>query len=163
MVVKWFFLFLHMYFSLRFYYSDPLLPNHLSKQFSSLSLFATFPGFPCSLFIGLSWFFLISLFCVLTKARTARLVIRPPLISIRFIGLEKHPAGCSQSFVHICTESVLSCWPIISLPLTELYGPTFTQTELCGQTSSKRTCKTALMCRPNVDESTSALTSFMLC
>lgn len=98
--------------------------NHLKKSLLFCTSFGTFP----------ITFFPISLFCFLTKARTWRHMIRPPLIGIRFTGLDQHRTSWSQIIAHSCTQgewvagnlSALSCWPTISFPLAESCTPTVT-------------------------------------
>lgn len=135
----------------------------LFKPFAARSLLQTIPWplFSCS---TLDFFFFLppifwltpslfsfSLFHFLTKARTGRHMIRLPLIGIRFTGLDQHPAGCSQSIAHICTESgslrtrvCRAVWPTIRFSL-QSRKPAITHGAL-GQTSCKHTHVWQLSC-----------------
>ena len=85
-------------------------------------------------------------------------MIRPPLIGIRFAGLDQHSAGWSQSLAHICREWVaenlsVSSYlahhqspPPIPAPPKQNHGPWHHARCSEGQTSSEQTHAWQLSC-----------------
>lgn len=147
-----------------------MLPDHFSKQSCGPSFLAPLSGLFLYPAFWLSPFlFSVSLFRFLTKARTGRHMIRPPLIGIRFTGLDQHHAGWSQSIAHICKENgslrtrvCRAIWPTISFP-SQNRRPAITHRALGPDKLRAHTCMTAFMCKPNTDQITSELTPFVVC
>lgn len=91
----------------------PIKIKPFSYQIAFLNSSSRFHFCPTLFLAFLCLFFVFSFFLFLTQSRTWRHMIRPPLIGIRFTGLDQHCAGRSQKYcshLHAETSGLLGTW-----------------------------------------------------